>query len=103
MKIVPLISQNLPILDDLAVHVLRAQDDVPPGFTETSLLGFETFLGRKYVPDNFLVLGLVVFRVMTPCGLVGRYQHFGRTYWLDTPSVRRRQQIKSTEPKPTRF
>lgn len=57
-----------------------AQDEVPPGFTETSLLGFETFLGRKCVSGDFLGLGLVVFRVTAPCGLVGHYQHFGITY-----------------------
>jgi hypothetical protein len=62
--------------------MLRAQDDVLPGFTETSLLE------RKCVPGIFLGLGLVVFRVMTPCGLVGRYQHFGNTCWLYTLSLR---------------
>jgi hypothetical protein len=30
----------------------------------------------------------VVFRVTTPCGLVGRYQHFGRSYCLYTLSLR---------------
>jgi hypothetical protein len=88
----------VPKLDDLAANMLRAQDDVPSGFTDTSLLGFETFLGRKCVPDNFLGLGLAVFRVMTPCGLVGRYQNFGRTRRLYTLSQRWRQQIKYTVP-----
>ena len=39
-----LIRKILSKLADLVANILRMQVDVPPGFTDTSLSGLETFL-----------------------------------------------------------
>jgi hypothetical protein len=46
---------------------------------------------------RFKVFMMVVFQVVTPCGLVGRYQCFGRTYCLHIQSKSLVSAYKSTD------
>jgi hypothetical protein len=50
-------------------------------FVNGSILGPD-FLPQHFLPKHPQSLSMLVFWVVTSCGLVGRYQHVGGTYCL---------------------